>query len=140
LSVLVWVTVLTKFPHLSCVRGRCVLFHKNIRHFLKSPPVSVNHVLVSRLVCTLAPWIGFGNILDQSTGPHSCTNTCRGGRSCQSHSPLSPGVVFFNHLTIIVDIPSTSSFYFLDDTCNKKIEKKNTSCHSHRKLFCVKNN
>jgi hypothetical protein len=37
---------------------------------------------------------------------------------------LSSGVAFFNHLTIIVDIPFTSSFYFLDDTWNKKIEEK----------------
>jgi hypothetical protein len=58
----------------------------------------------------------------------TCVET--GGRV----SPLSPGVVFFKHLSIIVDIPSTSSFYFLDDTWNKKKwGEKITSCHFHKK-------
>ncbi len=86
------------------------------------PPVSVNHVLVYQPVCTMSPWIGFGNNLEQSTVPQFlCLLMCpeAGGRV----SPLSPGFVFCNHLSIILDIPSPSLPYSSFTTQQKKVKK-----------------
>ena len=52
-----------------------VLFRESVRHPPKNFPVSWNNGLVYPQRCTVTPCIGFGNIREQSTGPHPCAHS-----------------------------------------------------------------